>query len=109
MILSGAICGLTGLLLVSGTDHTITRDTIGGRGFTAIMVSWLAKFNPVVMILTSLLIVFLQKGASQISTIYELNKSFSDIITGIIIFFIIGSEFFINYAVKFRAKTKEEA
>lgn len=109
MILSGAICGLTGLLLVSGTDHTITRDTIGGRGFTAIMVSWLAKFNPVVMILTSLLIVFLQKGASQISTTYELNKSFSDIITGIIIFFIIGSEFFINYAVKFREKTKKEA
>ena len=104
MLLSGAICGIAGFLLVSGTDHTITRDTAGGRGFTAIMVSWLAKFNPIYMILTSLLIVFLQRGAGEISTVFNLNQSFSEIITGIIIFFIIGSEFFVNYSIKFREK-----
>ncbi len=104
MLLSGALCGITGFLLVSGTDHTIATNTVGGRGFTAIMVSWLAKFNPAYMILTSLLIVFFQKGAIQISTSLGLNDSFADIITGIIIFFIIGSEFFINYSVKFRSK-----
>lgn len=106
MLLSGAVCGIAGFLLVSGTDHTITRDTAAGRGFTAIMVSWLAKFNPVYMILTSFLIVFLQKGAIEISTVFSLNDSFSEIITGIIIFFIIGSEFFINYAIKFRKSKK---
>lgn len=104
VILSGALCGIAGLLLVSGTDHTITRNTVAGRGFTAIMVSWLAKFNPVFMILTSFLIVFLQRGATEISTIFGLNDSFSEIITGIIIFFIIGSEFFVNYTIKFREK-----
>ncbi|MCQ2470947.1 MAG: ABC transporter permease [Clostridia bacterium] len=107
MILSGALCGIAGLLMVAGTDHTVTRDTAGGRGFTAIMVSWLAKFNPIYMILTALLIVFLQKGAGEISMIFGLNESFADILTGIIIFFIIGSEFFINYKLKFREKTKE--
>ena len=107
MIISGAICGLSGLLLVAGTDHTISRETAAGRGFTAIMVSWLAKFDPLVMILTSFIIAFLDKGAIEISTSFGLNKSFSDIITGIIIFFIIGSEFFIQYKVKF--KEKEEA
>ena len=107
MLLSGAICGIAGLLLVSGTDHTITRDTAAGRGFTAIMVSWMAKFNPLYMILTSFLIVFLQNGALEISTRFELNNSFSDILTGIIIFFIIGSEFFINYSIKFRHAQKE--
>lgn len=109
MLLSGAICGIAGLLLVSGTDHTITRDTAAGRGFTAIMVSWLAKFNPLFMVLTALLIVFLQKGAIEISTVFGLNSSFSDIITGIIIFFIIGSEFFINYTIKFRHSQKGES
>ncbi len=109
MLLSGALCGIAGLLLVAGTDHTLTRDTAAGRGFTAIMVSWLAKFNPLYMILTSFLIVFLQKGAIEISTVFGLNDSFSDIITGIIIFFIIGSEFFINYTVKFRQSKKEAA
>ena len=108
MILSGALCGIAGFLLVCGTDHTITRDTISGRGFTAIMVSWLAKFNPIFMILTSLLIVFFQKGATEISTQFGLNDSFSEIISGIVIFFIIGSEFFINYKIKFREKKEEK-
>ena len=104
MAISGALCGIAGFLLVAGTDHSLKSDTAGGRGFTAIMVSWLAKFNPIFMIFTSLLIVFLQKGASKISEVYRLNSSFSDIITGIIIFFIIGSEFFINYRIKFNKK-----
>lgn len=107
MVLSGAMCGLAGFLLVSGTNHTITKDTAGGMGFTAVMVSWLAKFNPAIMVLTSFLIVFLQKGAGEIATVCRLNESISDILTGIIIFFIIGSEFFINYKVNFRSKHKE--
>lgn len=104
MALSGAVCGIAGLLLVGGTDHTISTSTADGRGFTAIMVSWLAKFNPIYMILTSFLLVFLEAGADQISMIFGLNQSFSEIITGIILFFIIGSEFFINYQLKFRSK-----
>ena len=107
MALSGAICGIAGLLLVGGTNHTISTTTAGGRGFTAIMVSWLAKFNPVVMVLTSLLLAFLNCGAGEISTVYGFNESFADIITGIILFFIIGSEFFINYQLKFHRSDKE--
>ena len=102
MILSGALCGLTGMLLVGGTDHTLTTTIAGGRGFTAVMVAWLAKFNPIWMILTSFLLVFLERGAGDISTTFGLNKSFSDILTGIILFFIIGSEFFITYRINFR-------
>lgn len=104
MLLSGAICGIAGLLLVGGTDHTVNRELADNRGFTAIIVSWLAKFNPITMILTSFMIIFLEKGASEISTIYGFNDAFSEILTGIIIFFIIGSEFFINYKINFREK-----
>ena len=106
MLISGALCGVAGFLLVAGSDHSITSDTIGGRGFTAIMVSWLAKFNPLTMILTSFILVFMQKGAGEVATDLGLNHAFSDIITGIIIFFIIGSEFFIHYQIKFREKEK---
>ncbi len=108
MLLSGALCGLTGLLLVGGTDHTLTTSITGGRGFTAVMVSWLAKFNPIWMILTSFLLVFLDRGAGDISTNFGLNKSFSDILTGIILFFIIGSEFFISYQISFRHASRKE-
>ena len=108
MALSGAICGLAGLLLVGGINHTVTTTIAGGRGFTAVMVSWLAKFNPIIMVFTSLLLVFLERGAGEISTAFGLNHSFSDILTGIILFFIIGSEFFINYKISFRKAAKKE-
>ena len=109
MLLSGAVCGLMGFLLTAGTDHTLTTTIVGGRGFTAVMVSWMAKFNPIVMIFTSLLLVVLGCGASEISSTFSLNQSFSDILTGIILFFIIGSEFFITYQVSLRKNGKKEA
>ena len=109
MVLSGAVCGLMGLLLTAGTDHTLTTTIVGGRGFTAVMVSWMAKFNPIIMIFTSLLLVVLGRGASEISSTFGLNQSFSDILTGIILFFIIGIEFFITYQVSLRKSGKKEA
>ena len=109
MALSGALCGIAGVLLVSGTDHTITTTIAGGQGFTAVMVSWLAKFNPLGMIFTSFLLVFLDRGAGEISTVFGLNQSFADILSGIIIFFIIGCEFFITYRLSFRKPAKKEA
>ena len=108
MTLSGAICGLAGFLAVAGADHTISTDTSGGRGFIAIIVAWLAKFNTLVMILIAALIVFLDKGAIAIASKFQLSNDVSNILTGVILFFILGSEFFINYKLKFGFVNKEE-
>ena len=107
MLISGAICGIAGLLLVGGTNHTLNSAIVDGRGFTAVMVAWLAKFNPIWMIFTSFLLVFLGRGAGEIATDFGLNQSFGDILTGIILFFIIGSEFFITYKLSFGRKSKD--
>ena len=109
MLISGAICGLAGFLLVAGTDHTITTTISASRGFTAVMVSWLAKFSPIFMVLTSFLIEFLSRGASEIATQFGLNHAFGDILTGVILFFIIGSEFFITYKLHFRGHSGKAA
>lgn len=109
MVLSGAVCGLVGLLLVGGINHTITTTIAGGQGFTAVLVSWMSKFNPLIMIFSSALIVFMDRGAGEISTAFGLNHSYSDILTGIILFFIIGCEFFISYRIQFRKKAEKEA
>ena len=108
MVLSGAMCGLIGFLLTTGVDHTLTTTIVDGRGFTAVMVSWMSKFNPFIMIAASLLLVVMDRGASEVSSVFGLNHSFADILTGIILFFIIGSEFFISYKVSLR-KSKKEA
>ena len=88
MALSGALCGFAGFLAVSAVSHTLSTSTAGGRGFTAIIVAWLAKMNPFVMILISALLSFLDKGAVQIASDFGLNEYVSQIISGVILFFI---------------------
>ncbi len=104
VLMSGGIAGIAGFVEVAGMSHTISKQTAGGRGFTAIIVCWLAKFNIISMAFISLLIVFLDKGASQIASDFGLNEYASSIITGIILFFILGSEFFVNYQINHHKK-----
>ena len=106
MAISGAICGIAGFIAVAGASHTISTSTAGGQGFTAIIVAWLAQFNTFIMIAISSLLVFLEKGAIEIASQFDLNDFVSEMITGIILFFILGSEFFINYKVRFRRGKK---
>jgi simple sugar transport system permease protein len=107
MLLSGAACGIAGMLLVSGTDHSIHTDTVGGQGFTAIMVAWLGKFNPFVMALMSALIVFLRTGTAKVADKNFLNSSFADIAVGLVILLLVGCEFFIQYSIRLRQNKKE--
>ena len=107
LLISGAVCGLCGFITVAGNQHTISTNTAAGNGFTAIIVAWLSKFNTFTMALISFLLIFLEKGAGQIASTYGLNEYIADIISGIILFCILGSEFFINYKMIFRAKKTE--
>ena len=106
MLISGALCGLIGSLLVANGSCSVTTTIAGGRGFTAILVSWLGKFDPLYMILTSFLVVFLQRGTSFMGEIYRLDTSIADIFIGVVLLFIIGCEFFINYKINFRKRNK---
>ena len=106
--LSGAICGIAGFIAVAGQSHTISTNTAGGKGFIAIIVAWLSKFNTLVMILVSLLLVFLDKGAREIASKFNINDHMSKMIMGIILFFILGSEFFINYKINSVKSEKKE-
>ena len=104
MALSGAICGLAGCLVVSGASHTISTSLGEGRGFTAIIVAWMSNFNTLAMVAISLLLCTMGNGAIQIASQFGLNENVSDILTGIIIFFLIGSEFFIRYRLNFNTE-----
>lgn len=107
VLISGALCGVMGWILAAGTDHSINSSAVGGNGFTAIMVSWMSKFNPITMIFSSILVCFLQKGAGEIASNLGLNSSVGEVLTGIMILFIVSSEFFVNYSIHFRKKRKE--
>ncbi len=103
LVLSGLICGLIGFILTNGLNHVVNTNTLGGKGFTAIIIVWLANFNPYFMILTSFMVVFLQRGSAELlMEIGVTNDSITSIITSIFIFFIIGCTFFSHYNLIFR-------
>ena len=104
---SGDICGIMGFLLVSGSSHTVTTNTAEGRGFTAIIVAWLGKLNVFYMLLVSAMLIILGRGANELASKANLNVSLADVLTGIVLFFILASEFFVNYRLIFRHKEKE--
>jgi len=104
MFLSGALAGLAGVLQVAGSDYTITETTAGGVGFTAITVAWLAKMNPYGMLGVAAFIAVLERGCNQIETTMAIPSSVSKLLVGIILFFMLGSEFFINYRLVHASK-----
>ena len=108
MFISGALCGLAGYLVVSGADGTLTEGTAGGVGFTAITVAWLSKMNPITMLIVAVFIAALDRGAGfQSST--GVPESCAEVLVGIILFFMLGCEFFINYKLVFRGRKEAAA
>ncbi|MDP4108397.1 MAG: ABC transporter permease [Bacillota bacterium] len=104
MFISGAIAGITGFMQVSGSDFTLTENTAGGVGFTAITVAWLSKLNPIIMIFVSFALAILEKGANRIQTTFKIPASAAEVLTGVILFFMLGCEFFINYRLVFKGR-----
>jgi len=99
MFLSAAVAGLAGMLQSSGADRTLTESVAGGVGFTAITVSWLSLLNPLAILIVSALFACLEKGSGTIRSVYNISPSTSQVFQGIILFFVLGAEFFINYKV----------
>ena len=110
MALSGIICGICGMMTVAGHDHSISSsNTAGGYGFTAIIVAWLAKFNTGLMVVISVFVIFLERGTSHVADKCSgFDASASKIVIGLVLFFVIGSEFFVNYKLNFRGKHDKE-
>lgn len=106
MFLSAGICGLVGMLQVAGPDRQLTDAVANGRGFTAVSIAWLARLSPIGVMVVSFLFSVVQKGCSMMQTEYRIPASMSDILQGIILFFVLGSEFFIRYRIALRKEAK---
>ena len=104
MFISGAVCGLAGVIQISGADYTLADSVAGGVGFTAIIVAWISRLNPFVITLVSALFAILEKGCSVMQSTFQISTTASEVLQGVILFFILGFEFFTRYALVFRKR-----
>ena len=105
MFLSGAVCGIAGMVQATGSDMTLATSVAGGVGFTAIIVAWLAQLEPIAILIVSFLFSVLEKGSSVMQSTFGLSTYCADVLQGIILFFVLAGEFFIRY--KFVVNGKE--
>ncbi len=108
MLISGGLCGLTGMIQASGMELTLVSTIAGGCGFTAIITAWLSKLNPIITLFVCLAFAILVQGGDYIQIALGVSSSVSDVVQGLILFFVLGSEFFIRYRVHL-GKVKEVA
>ncbi len=109
MFISGAISGIVGFIIVSGANFTLYKGVANGVGFTSITVAWLSQLNSFAMIAISMMLGILEKGANTLQTKMQIPASIADIITGILLFCMLSSEFFINYRLIFRGRKEVKA
>ena len=94
MLMSGGLAGLAGFSEVSGVVHRLQDNFSPGYGFTAIIVAWLAKLNPLAIIPVSYLFAGLLVGADQIQP-----AGIAQMMQGIILFVVVGGEMLLRYRI----------
>jgi len=108
VFISGGLCGLAGMLQSSGVERSLSDQISNSLGFTAIITSWLAGLSAPAILIVSILFAILLQGGAFIQSSLQIPASVAEVIQGIILFFVLGSEFFINYKIVF-VKSKKEA
>ena len=96
MMLSGGIGGLAGWSEISGVVHRLQGAISPGYGFTGIIVAWLAKLNPLLVVPVSLLFGALLLAGREIQP-----SGIPKLIQGIILFCLISSEILLRYRIRF--------
>lgn len=102
MIISGGLAGLAGMGEVAGIHFRLRPpEAISpGYGFTAIIVAWLARLNPLAAILTAFLLGGLLVGGDAIQIALNLPAATVQIFNGVILLFVIASELFNQYRLR---------
>lgn len=104
MFISGAVCGIAGMIQVAGIDYTLSMGITGGVGFKGITVAWLAQLNPFVIAGIAAVFSILEKGSGVLQSDLGINAAMTGVLEGIILFFFLGCEFFIRYSFVFRKR-----
>ena len=102
MVVSGGLAGLAGVGEVAGIHHMLLGPThvSMGYGYTAIIVAWLARRNPLAVIVTSLLFAIIMRGGDVIKVSLGLPFQLVNVFNGLILFFLIGSEILMRYRIR---------
>lgn len=106
LLAGGAAAGVAGMTEVAGPMGQLTPNVSANYGFAAIIVAFVGRLNPVGILLASLLMSLLYLGGEQSQQYLNLPASISNVFQGMLLFFLLGADVFINYRLRRRAVAK---
>lgn len=109
MLLSGGLCGITGVIQSAGVNKTLTMNVSSGYGFTAVITTYLSGLSAPRVLIVSFLFAILLQGGSYIQSALQIPQAAADVLQGMILFCALGSEFFIRYKVRFSRKNSNSS
>lgn len=101
-LMSGGLCGLSGMIQASAVNGTLSVDVSGGMGYTAIITTWLGQLSAPLILLVCFLFAVMVQGGAYIQTVFQIPQAAAAILQGLILFFVLGSEFFVQYKLVFK-------
>jgi ABC-type uncharacterized transport system permease subunit len=100
LALAGGLAGLAGFTEASGIEHRLSPHTALGYGYTAILVAWLARSHPLLVILVAFLFGGLYTGGEMIQVGMGVPVAVIRILQGAILFFLLAGDFLMNYRIR---------
>ncbi len=104
MVISGALAGWAGFLEASATINRLQPSIMVGYGYTAIVVAWLARLNPLAIGITSFLLAGLRVGVENLQLDFQIPAAFGNIIEGLILVFVLAAGLFTNYTIQMKRR-----
>lgn len=105
LLISGALAGIAGSFEVLGPMGQLTEYAGVGYGFTAIIVAYIARLNPVGCILASVLLAVILIGGEHAQMLINVPASFSKVLQGVLLLALMASDTFIFYRIRRRQPT----
>ena len=101
--ISGGLAGLAGLFELAGPSGQISIDFNVGYGFTAIIVAFLGRLNPIGILLAGLLVALTYIGGEMAQIMLGLPASAIQAFQGMLLFFLLAMDLFLHYRIVFKA------
>lgn len=107
MLVSGGMCGMVGMIQASGIEKTLVAAIANNYGFTAIITAWLSRLNAVSCLFVCIAFAMLTQGGAYIQIALGVPSAVASVVQGTVLFFVLGSEFFLQYKINMGSKNAE--
>lgn len=105
--ISGALAGLAGIIEVAGPIGHLQPDISPGYGFTAIIVAFLGRLNPLGILASGLFLALTFIGGEQAQIALKLPQDMTGVIQGILLFYVLACDSLILYRIRWRSPQRK--